>query len=349
MLKSLKVCNIESWKKAEIFFDKGANTLIGKSNHGKSALLRAMFLIFFNRPLGDGMMSWWADNWYAKATFDDSEIKRLKNKTHNGYTDLKTEYFAIGSKVPPEILKQLRINKEINIQTQADPVFLLASSPQEIAEHWNKVARLDKIDTSIQSASLDLKRTTREEKENKAKIATKKEQLKIYEPLNQIEILLTGAQEIETNIGNTKHLIENLKQRCTEIRKLQAKLKIKPLLNTLLLKIEETAKISQGIADKKQNMVKLDTQIHLYREYEALLKGKTKDTLLLKLSKQAIQYASAQSKKKAEHRTLQNKHTLWTGLKDQIKYRKEEIERDQKLFTKELGKECPLCNTILNV
>ena len=61
MIKSIQIKNIQSHKDTSLEFSPGINAIVGSSNNGKSAVLRALYWARYNRPLGtDTLLSHWA-------------------------------------------------------------------------------------------------------------------------------------------------------------------------------------------------------------------------------------------------------------------------------------------------
>ena len=61
MIRKLNIQNIQSHKNTELEFSPGINAIVGSSNNGKSAILRALYWVRYNRPLGiDNLLSHWA-------------------------------------------------------------------------------------------------------------------------------------------------------------------------------------------------------------------------------------------------------------------------------------------------
>ena len=61
MIKRIKIENIQSHKETELELSSGINAIVGSSNNGKSAILRAFYWLVYNRPLGvDNLLSHWA-------------------------------------------------------------------------------------------------------------------------------------------------------------------------------------------------------------------------------------------------------------------------------------------------
>lgn len=59
MLKFLNIKNYQSWAEGAFNFHPGLNVIIGLSDSGKSAIIRALRWLVWNRPLGNEFQSDW--------------------------------------------------------------------------------------------------------------------------------------------------------------------------------------------------------------------------------------------------------------------------------------------------
>lgn len=150
MIDKLTLKNFQSHKNTQLTFHPGVNIIVGSTDSGKSAIMRALRWVATNKPLGEGVRSWWGGDTEVEVCIDENKITRKRADDFNGYILNEGEFAANGVNVPAEVLKAFNIN-DVNLQRQLDAPFLLSESPGEVATHFNKVARLDQIDTGIQN------------------------------------------------------------------------------------------------------------------------------------------------------------------------------------------------------
>lgn len=174
MIKSLCLKNFQSHEETKINVSNGINVLIGDTAAGKSAVLRGLYWLIENRPLGIGHVSFWArndkdkllDSCFVEVQLDDgSVIRRERNKDFNGYIikkDGQTQtYEAGGSDVPEPIINLLNMGN-INIQKQMDVPFLVSETAGEVSRYLNKLIQIDIIDTILANVE-SAKRSTNSE------------------------------------------------------------------------------------------------------------------------------------------------------------------------------------------
>jgi DNA repair exonuclease SbcCD ATPase subunit len=149
MIKSLNINNFQSHKETKLEFSPGVNIIVGSSDSGKTAILRSLGWLCWNRPSGDAFRSWWSNSTSVYLETDEGIISRLKDKTDRYKIFIKGKddivFKAFGTSIPDEIVSFLNLN-ELNFQRQLDSPFLISATSSEVARQFNKVANLDKID-----------------------------------------------------------------------------------------------------------------------------------------------------------------------------------------------------------
>ncbi len=131
-----------------IAFDPKVTCLIGPSDVGKSAVLRAIRWVAFNRPLGDACVREGAERSTVKLLVDGRTIRRRRGKGINSYELDKQRFEAFGNNVPEQVENLLNLS-DANVQGQHDPSFWFSLSPPEVARQLNQVVDLDVMDAVV--------------------------------------------------------------------------------------------------------------------------------------------------------------------------------------------------------
>jgi DNA repair protein SbcC/Rad50 len=147
MIKTLRIKNFQNHVDTSLQLSKGVNVIIGPSDSGKSAVLRSLYWLFWNRPSGDSFRSFSGGDTSVEIEVDKHIVSRIKTKTRNEYSIDGTKLRAIGSDVPEEISNVLNIDPS-NVQRQLDGPFLLGETSGNVAQHFNRIAKLDILDLS---------------------------------------------------------------------------------------------------------------------------------------------------------------------------------------------------------
>jgi DNA repair ATPase RecN len=171
-LRGLTVSNFQSL--AEITLELGQLTVIvGPSNSGKSAVVRALQAALFNRSGGEFVRES-AEKTQVVLQFDGGTLRWLKPRKGGAeYSILQGESVTVltrvGKQMPPEI-EALTGVREIQIETlrarlqfasQFDEPFLLAGTGGQAAKLLAKLSKLDVLVTAQVLARRDVDRTRR--------------------------------------------------------------------------------------------------------------------------------------------------------------------------------------------
>jgi len=260
MIKSVEINNFQSHARSTLEFSPGVNIIIGSSDSGKSAIIRALRWLVWNRPSGDAIKSSWGGSTSVSIQTEMHQISRIKDKqdsyllTHDDGND--TEFKAIGTSVPEEISRILNIN-EINLQQQLDSPFLLSKSPGEVATHFNKVAKLDMIDKGVQNINSWIRALTSDIKYKTGQKIDLEQQSLTFVHLEKFEMELEVFEELEKQRRSVGNSFSKLLTICTkyqevdtEIQVMQSYLKYEKPVNALLKDIE----ISQTLNKEKKKL-----------------------------------------------------------------------------------------------
>lgn len=162
MIQSLKLVNFQSHEDSFLEFSEGVNVIVGTTDSGKSSILRSIFWLNENRPLGiDSIKNWKsAGDVEVEIINDNFTVGRVKGKTDEyRLSGIQDPFMAFGQSVPEEIKKALNI-QSINFQKQIDAPFLFSNSPGFVAEHFNKMCNIHVTDKSIQYINSELSKLT---------------------------------------------------------------------------------------------------------------------------------------------------------------------------------------------
>ena len=123
MINKIELINFESHKHTVLDISKGVNAIIGESEHGKSAILRAIYWVSFNRPSGDEFRSKWGGDTKVTLSLDEYQIVREKSKKENCYkiinnTNKKEKKLSgFGQSVPKEVVDILKITSLLTFKS----------------------------------------------------------------------------------------------------------------------------------------------------------------------------------------------------------------------------------------
>lgn len=352
MFKSIKIKNFQSHKDTTIEFDKGINIIKGVSNHGKTAILRALNWVINNKPDGDSYRSWWGGDTEVTLTLEDgTEIIRRRTDKVNEYQIKETHYTALNRGVPEDIQALINMN-DVNIQNQLESVFLLNKTSGEIAKTLNNTVDLGIIDNTISNITQEYNQVNASIKHGKEQIAYYVRELYKYKNLDAIDTLLTELEKEEGHLNRLNTFIEDVGQLTKSFTSLIA------MERDITNEITQGKIIEQaltGLADVEQNIIKDKKSIHntknMIDTYNTLSLAKTEILNKNKIIINANKMLEGLIKKEEE---LKDSSSSCTKMKKTIKiyndhtadYTKTDAELNElkEAFKSLMPEVCPLCN-----
>jgi exonuclease SbcC len=356
MITSLHIQNFQSHANSELNFSPGVNIIIGSSDSGKTAIIRAIRWIVWNRPSGNSICSHWGEETKVCIETKEGSIIRSKDKVdkyileenniRKGNKRTKTELKAFGASVPEEVNRFLNIN-EINLQQQLDAPFLLSISAGEVAKHFNKVAKLDKIDkgtSNINSAISKLKSTIATKTED---IENKKIELAKFEYLEEFETKLEVLEELEkrrNNIYNKQTKLVNLLTKANivieEIESYQD-----------IISLEEPVQDLLNLYERKKVLAKKEIRLNKALSTYILNKDeifRISPMLDLEAKINVLQELySIRNNKMLQYERLSKAMKVYNSIYLQLNEEKQKHTQLLKRFNKEFPQQCPLCGLLV--
>jgi len=266
MIKSIQLKNFQCHRDRTIEFGTGVNAIVGDSDVGKSALLRAFQWVAFNRPAADSLMTHGAKEMSVTVITDSHILSRFKSSTKNGYSLDGVEYLAIGRDVPEDISQALGLT-EISFQRQFDSPFLLSESAGEVGRQLNELVDLTIIDRTTSNINRRVKDTNKTIKVLEVQSEKQKEELAQYKQLHKAATTLKEIQkEYGCFVGKSKQAdaIEGVLKKAYPHG-----LIIKSLASSgpALTELYHIVDANKMIADLKQQQANLSTTLSRYDTY----------------------------------------------------------------------------------
>ena len=152
MITELTITNFQAHHKLRLGLDPHITTIVGPSDVGKSAVIRALRWLVFNRPVGTDFINWDKPNNTAEVTAFVGPlcaVTRRRGPGVNSYSITDHEaYNAFGNDVPPAVAEVLNLG-EVNFQRQHDSPFWFTETAGEVSRRLNQIIDLAIIDTTL--------------------------------------------------------------------------------------------------------------------------------------------------------------------------------------------------------
>ena len=127
-------------------FGPGVTTIVGPSDTGKSAIIRALRWVCQNTPAGLAHRRHGAKSVSVALLFDDGrQVKRTRSDSENRYWLDDAEFASFGNEVPAPVAGALQIG-EHNFQAQHDSPYWLAAPGSQVSRELNAIIDLQIVD-----------------------------------------------------------------------------------------------------------------------------------------------------------------------------------------------------------
>lgn len=239
MFQLLRVKNFQAHAQRKLDLAHPIVVIVGCSDSGKSAIIRALRWVCRNVPNGDSFIREGAKNATASLSFDDGrEVVRKRGAGGNLYFVDGTELKSFGVQPPDSVVSALKV-ADINFQGQHDSPYWFGESNGEVSRQLNAIVNLGIIDETLGYAAgvvrnnrtrLELLRGQRRDAEASVAACAHFEELdtKLAELERQqdaLHALRTQAEELEETLSalvESRSTRKRLKVECSELASLLA-------------------------------------------------------------------------------------------------------------------------------
>ena len=225
-ISTIIIKNFQSHRHTVLNLDEHVNVILGSSDVGKTAILRALGWVFFNEPQGTAFIRAGETSASVELIYSDGySVKRIRNKKFNGYHinhpdfDEPKKLSGFGSSVPEEIQEITGVRKfeiadkiesPITYQTQLEGAFLLSESSIKKAKAIGAISNVNIIDRAIQIANSDIKDFRKNINTSEEALKNSEEQIKEYDNLDERKQNLEKVKDLYSELIQKNKMNENL-------------------------------------------------------------------------------------------------------------------------------------------
>lgn len=352
MINSIKIQNFQSHKDTQLEFHPGVNIIVGSTDSGKSAIIRALRFVVWNKPQGEGFRSHWGGDTEVVVETEEVWVTRMKSKTKSSYAihypvdtgKEPTIYKAFGADVPDEIEAVFNMS-EINLQSQLDSPFLLSDTAGEVAKHFNRIAHIEKIDQATKKVKSKIQNLTNTIVHKKQEIERQELDLSEYEYLDKMEIEVEGVEEMESKnkaLRNRRRGLLSLVDDVHAIQSREQQLESLLELEVLVLRVE-------GLYNDQKQVVAqfeaLDAHLHELEGLEVGLAENTRKISVEPFLNDALRLLKEKKAVTAERDELLRYITAYRRADTELGKWPGLLAGFEKEFEQEFPDRCPLCDT----
>ena len=370
-ITQIKLVNFQDHKESTIDLENGINLIVGSSDAGKSAILRAINFVFHNNLKGDSFIRHGSSECSVSVKFSDGvEVTRIKGGDVNSYLLTDTEgnnhsFPKVGTSVPEEIKKHLGQpplddkKRPISYADQMSNLFLVDLSPTDLPRTLSELTGIQNLQTAAEALSKNARSFDRVIKDKNDKIEKLNAELENYsyvpkdlEAIEDIESKLTDINLTIAKTNNARAFIVNNNKIAQEANSVKKKIQ----LETQLFKLDKKFKSVQDLHSKqissKQILKEYKTiaenfnnlkaeikklQLFVTDENKAIL---TSLNISMSKNKKASDFESLANENKEEQKSLvqliKNEKTFISQSKDELQRLIDELKTQ--------GNWCNTCN-----
>jgi exonuclease SbcC len=336
-LQQLVLRDFQAHSHRVVNFGPGITTIMGPTDIGKSAILRALRWACLNDFSGDDFVRYGAKK--AEVTLlvkeggKEWEIRRTKGSGQNTYHLNGKEYKAFGTGVPEDIERLLRL-APINFQDQHDPPFWFSETAGEVSRRLNSVVDLSLMDEALGYVAGQIRRLQEKRTWHEEKLKSLEAEMVQFEGLEEkaqdfreAKALLAEWEKVQKRRQSLQSLIENL----LSIQDQAAPLK------RLCQEGEALLKQIDDWKEKKASVQRLRRLVEQAEEIHRTLREPVPDLDELEEAWQKLKEIS--SRKEALALLIAKA----SASLDQLNRAKEEMERAEEKLHSVKGQPCPVC------
>jgi exonuclease SbcC len=346
MIASLKLQDFQSHEKLALKFGPGVNCIVGPTDVGKSAVIRALGWVLLNNLSGDGFIRRGAETAKASVRLDDGTlVVRSRGKGGNTYQmgegSTKEAYVSFGAGVPDEVRGALRVS-ELNFQGQHDAPFWFSESPSEVSRRLNAIVDLGLIDDALSEVAGKLRQARSTTQVLEASVGKAKERAEELAFVSTMDADLQVLEQAEKELERIRTDAQTLEEGIDRAREAA---RVRKVATTALAELEPALAAAKGMVDAQlrheqagSRADKLEAMLNRYASFRAVVKRGVPDVAPME---EALARARTASK---THSALSN------SLNRFVQYRGDVVEAEKRLrtATAELdslaGGPCPYCS-----
>lgn len=274
-IKSIRLINFQSHIDNTIELEKGLNVIVGPSDSGKTAIIRAIIWVLFDEPLGDSIIRIGEKEASVIITMYDGSYVKKSRKTRSVYelydslTGKKEEFQGSKGDVKKRVanILGLRFSSDnekdsYNIHDQLSPTFLISEGPAGKAQAIGRLVGIDILDEAVADTRKDI---VQKKQAINASLIKKEELEETIASFNDLEDEKLSLFKANENLNIAKSLnkkLENLKKINTEL------ISIKEAVGKNKKTIDDMANVLQG----EEYLKDIDYQIVRLKSFNGLLK-----------------------------------------------------------------------------
>jgi exonuclease SbcC len=282
IFKTLHIQNFQSHVDTVINFQNGLNIIVGPSDAGKSAIIRALRKLIRDDPAGKDFINHRATECTITLTFEknniDYTIIRKITTSKNLYYLNDHEFGGFGREIPQEIqnvLEMFLIDLEncdqidLHFVDQHDAPFMVAKgSAGTRSKLLGRIGGLHILDRAISSVNRDTRTINAQLKEKAATKDEVQQKISMFPDLTGAESILKRLTDNLEELQNQQQLIDTLEREyallnsvITQGKQAKARISTLPTIQVDFEAIRAQSRQFQELENLQNRLIDIDTRI----------------------------------------------------------------------------------------
>lgn len=227
-MEGLLLKNFQKWDELGLDLSNPITVIVGPSDRGKSAIIRALKWVCLNQPAGtEFIRKGQAEAAVTLSPDPDNVVIRGRSKTANLYQLNGHPLYAFGqATVPPEVAELLGVS-DVNFQDQHDPPFWFTLTAGEVSRNLNQIVNLGSIDAALNYVASEVRKAKAAKDVSEERLsACRDERLEAYwalefdEDLADLEAAELAARQSSENASILRSLLAAVKSSQADVDRL---------------------------------------------------------------------------------------------------------------------------------
>lgn len=332
-LKTLQIKNFQCHEKLQIEFDPRITTIIGSSDRGKSAIVRALKWVCQNNPQGEAFIKDGTKGTTVRLFVDDHVITRKRGSGKNLYLLDKKAFKAFGTDVPDPIKNILNVD-DITWALQHDAPFWFSLTAGEVSRQLNSIVDLGIIDKSLAAIGKKVRYIQQSITICKERLTKAKERKEDIDWIVETDLAYTLVEKYQEKHEDLHHEALDLKDL---IQSSSESIRVRDRASSQARDIQSVGKLGQICLSKSKSKVELFTLLKTIKNQKKIIEegipnfGKISDSYWICMDV---------STNNESLKILIQNYKSWS---DEIYLRKEHLKRVEEELHEATEGKCPVC------
>lgn len=341
MLERMSIVKFQSHNETHLEFHPGINILIGDNHAGKTAVLRALYVLAFNPP---GYLRHYRRHQKHWPTIEIEWDKHTIVRDKDGYKLDGTRYSAVKGTVPKDIADILNL-RETNFKMQRDELFLISASPGARAKIVGSATGLEEQEVLTEYCTKKIREITDSIKIKEHLKTITRKRISELDNLNTLAPKFTLFDEQLKRIATMEETFNQVSEAIKVLKSIEDIVRTEEKLKQIRRMITLATTNEATIIDNEKNTVELKEVISNLKSTTTLVSKEDKIQALRRKKDGLMENIDKAQEMSREIGEIKN---LVTGLFDvqtkmvRIISATKEARSTWKDIMKQLGK-CPFC------